>query len=146
MRKLDEIAASPDNKDKIITFKTFLTNVASLEHLNGHICAFLLDLSNYLAIDFSGKYDTKIFIEHHFNEGWEASGFSTMPLNNKIFDLFTFFKVNEVRINFEEKYAEINLELVGKNEIFENKFSNRGNQYVDYKVKYDEYSNQIKFD
>ena len=69
-----------------------------------------------------------------------------MPLNNKIFDLFTFFKVNEVRINFEEKYAEINLELVGKNEIFENKFSNRGNQYVDYKVKYDEYSNQIKFD
>ena len=146
LRKLDEIAASPDNKDKIITFKTFLTNVASLEHLNGHICAFLLDLSNYLAIDFSGKFDTKIFIEHHFNEGWEASGFSTMPLNNKIFDLFTFFKVNEVRINFEEKYAEINLELVGKNEIFENKFSNRGNQYVDYKVKYDEYSNQIKFD
>ena len=146
LRKLDEIAASPDNKDKIITFKTFLFNVASLEHLNGHICAFILDFSNYLAIDFSGKFDTKIFIQHHFNQEWEPSCFSTMPLNYKIFDLFTFFKVNEVKINFEDKYAEINLELVGKNEIFEDKFSNRGNQYVDYKVVYDDDTNEIKFE
>ena len=69
-----------------------------------------------------------------------------MPLNYKIFDLFTFFKVNEVKINFEDKYAEINLELVGKNEIFEDKFSNKGNQYVDYKVVYDDDTNEIKFE
>ena len=141
---LDEISTKVKNEDKIITFKTFLFNVASLEHFHGKMCALLLDIENYFSFFNTDKFDTKIFIEHHFQKGWQTSCFSTKTYNYKTFNLFTFFKVNEVKINFEEKYAEIKLEVVGKNEIFEEKFNIKGKDYFDYTVDYIENENLIK--
>ena len=127
--ELDKIANKTENEDKIITFKTFLNNVINFDN---DVSRLLLNIKKLFTIDFSDRYDTKIYIRHHYKEEWKASCFTTLlGIDSKIFDLFTFFKVNEVKINFEEKKAEINLELVGKNVIFEEKFNEKGNEYMD---------------
>ena len=141
--KLDSISIDPKEENRIITFKTFLKNVSSLMHSNGIIHSLLMDFKNYFDLSNSDRYDTKIYIEHHFSNGWETSCFSIpSQLNYKIFNLFTFFKVNEVKINFENKCAEIKLELVGKYDIFEDIFDENG-KYKNYNVQYDENLNAI---
>ena len=139
--ELDKIANKTENEDKIITFKTFLNNVINFDN---DVSRLLLNIKKLFTIDFSDRYDTKIYIRHHYKEEWKASCFTTLlGIDSKIFDLFTFFKVNEVKINFEEKKAEINLELVGKNVIFEEKFNEKGNEYMDYNIEYNDDENII---
>ena len=141
---LEDLIELDKNIEKIITFKTFLSNVTSLEHLNGKINALIMNFKNYFSFYNYDKFDTKVYIEHHYDILWKASCFSTMPHNDKIFNLFSFFKVKEVKINFEEKYSEIKLELVGKNEIFEEKFGEKGKANINYNVIYDEHRNIIQ--
>ena len=141
---LEDLIELDKNIEKIITFKTFLSNVTSLEHLSGKINALIMNFKNYFSFYNYDKFDTKVYIEHHYDILWKASCFSTMPHNDKIFNLFSFFKVKEVKINFEEKYSEIKLELVGKNEIFEEKFGEKGKANINYNVIYDEHRNIIQ--
>lgn len=114
-----------NNINKLITFKTFLIDVVSLEHIQGKLAALYMDFENYFSFRDLNKFDTKIYIKHNFKQNWKASCFSELS-NTKIFNLFTFFKVIDVKIDYESKYAEVKLELVGKNEIFENKTGNKG--------------------
>ena len=65
-----------------------------------------------------------------------------MPVNNKIFNLFSFFKVNEVKINYETKNAEIRLELVGKKKIFEQTIGN--NENAKFNIYYDKNQNYVE--
>lgn len=132
------------NLNKIIIFKTFLSNVNSLEHLNGKINSLRRDIRNFFSFDFSDKYDTKIYIEHHFDLHWKACCFNSFPGNDKIFNLFSFFKVKEVKINFEEKYAEIKLEVVGKFEIFEEILGEEKNKNKRYNIEYNKENNVIQ--
>lgn len=143
---LDLIANARSNKDKIITFKGFLNDVMSSEIMSGKIAKFIsniIDIKNYFTFKKTDKYVTKVYIEHNFDTHWEASCFSKTS-NNKIFNLFTFFKVNELNINFQEKRAELKLELVGKNEVFEEKFSENDSKYINYDINYEEYNINYK--
>ena len=121
-----------ENLDKLITFKTFLIDIMTLEHLHGIINAKIFDFNNFFSFKSSDKFDTKIYIKHKYKIGWKASCFS-FTSSVKIFNLFTFFKVTEVKIDYELKYAEVKLELIGKNEIFENKI---GNKDLKFKIDY----------
>ena len=104
----------------------------TLEHLHGIINAKIFDFNNFFSFKSSDKFDTKIYIKHKYKIGWKASCFS-FTSSLKIFNLFTFFKVTEVKIDYELKYAEVKLELIGKNEIFENKI---GNKDLKFKINY----------
>ena len=122
-----------NNIDKLITFKTFLLDVFTLEHLHGKISARIFNLKNYFYFSFrnANEFDTKIYILHKYKENWKPSCFECYYCLSSIifFNLFTFFKVKEVKIDYELKYAEIKLELVGKNEIFENKIGNKNKKF-----------------
>ena len=131
------------NLNKLITFKTFLFDVTTLEHLNGKINALIIDFQNYFTFLKADEFDTKIYIKHNFEYIWKPSCFSTLN-NYKIFNLFTFFKVIEVKINFETKYAELKLDVVGKAEIFENKLGIRQNANNRYVINYDNNNNRIE--
>ena len=141
--KLDKISLEPKEENRIITFKTFLENVTSLETYIGIIDSYVIDFKNFFSFFDLDKYDTKIYIIHHFSKGWETSCFSFSITNYKIFNLFTFFKVNEVKINFEDKNAEIRLEHVGKYDIFEDKFAEKEYKHINYNIKYDQKLNAI---
>ena len=139
---LDDLNELDSNVNNVITFKKFLIDVTSLEHLNGKINAFVINLNNFFNRSNTDKYDTKIYILHNYYFSWRASCFSTMPVNNKIFNLFSFFKVNEVKINYETKYAEIRLELVGKKKIFEQTIGN--NENAKFNIYYDKNQNYVE--
>ena len=66
---------------------------------------------------------------------WKVSCFNNIK-NAKKFNLFSFFKVIEVNINYETKSAEITLETVGKNEIFEAKIGKKENEKIKYYIEY----------
>jgi len=123
------------NRNNIIIFKTFLTYLANLEHLNGQIYAIYNDINKYL---FFKKFDTKIFIRHHHDDNWSPCCFS-LPSNGKIFNLFSYFLVEDVKINYEDNYAEINLEVVGKKAIFEERIGNDIENIQKYKI-YEKYN------
>ena len=118
------------NRNNIIIFKTFLTYLASLDHLNGQIYAIYNDINKYL---FFKKFDTKIFIRHHHDDNWSSCCFG-LPSNGKIFNLFSYFLVEDVKINYEDNYAEINLEVVGKKAIFEERIGNDIENIQKYKI------------
>lgn len=143
LNELYKISKRNNEADKIITFKTFIPNINQLDHLNGKINAFLTDFKYFFSVFFSDEFDTKVYITHHFDTFWKASCFSLIS-GAKIFNLFSFFKVNEVNINIKKKSAEIKLELVGKYEIFEERFCEKKNENIDYNVIYDENNNVIK--
>ena len=139
LKKLDEIANKKENKDKIITFNTFLTNVINIESLGGKIKEFF-NFKNFFKSIWKEKFDTIIYINYNFEKDWKFLCFNSNIIMT--FNLFTFFKVNDVKINFEEKCAEISLETVGKREIFEEKFYYYNAQ--DYNVYYNEKDNIIE--
>ena len=129
------------NRNKIIIFKTFLTYLANLEHLNGQIYAIYNDINKYL---FFKKFDTKIFIRHRHDDNWSPCCFS-LPSNGKIFNLFSYFLVEDVKINYEDNYAEINLEVVGKKTIIEERIGNDIENIQKYRIyqKYNYNENKL---
>ena len=109
----EDVKRLESNKDNIILFKTFLKDITTLEHLHGMI------YKNKIDFDFvkkNNKFDTKINIIHSFNENsWLATCFSlsTFFFPEKIFNLFSFFKVIDVDINYDKKEVEVTLQNVG---------------------------------
>ena len=132
----EDLEILQNNINKIITFKNFLSKIYSLEHFHGQICAYMNYIKNYgFLISDSNKFDTKIYIFHNFDNLWKASCFSNIK-NAKKFNLFSFFKVIEVNINYETKSAEITLETVRKYEIFEAKIGKKENEKIKYYIEY----------
>ena len=137
---LKDLEGLDNNINKLITFKTFLIDIVSLEHIQGKLGALLMDFQNYFSFRDLNKFDTKIYIKHNYKQTWKASCFSVLS-NKKIFNLFTFFKVVDVKIDYESKYAEVKLELVGKNEIFESEIGNKG---IKFDINYIKKDNIIR--
>ena len=137
---LKDLEGLDNNINKLITFKTFLIDIVSLEHIQGKLGALLMDFQNYFSFRDLNKFDTKIYIKHNYKQTWKASCFSVLS-NKKIFNLFTFFKVVDVKIDYESKYAEVKLELVGKNVIFESEI---GNKDIKFDINYIKKDNIIR--
>ena len=140
----EDLELLQNNINKIITFKNFLSQIYSLEHLSGKINAFIDHIKNYkFFISDSDKFDTNIYITHNFDNLWKASCFSFID-NSKIFNLFSFFRVKEVNINYRRKSASIKLETVGKCEIFEAEIGKKENENIEYNIEYSPENNIIR--
>ena len=119
----EDVKRLESNKDNIILFKTFLKDITTLEHLHGMI------YKNKIDFDFvkrNNKFDTKINIIHSFNENsWLATCFSlsTFFFPEKIFNLFSFFKVIDVGIDYDKKEVDVTLTNVGIQNILEVKIA-----------------------
>ena len=140
----DDLEEILNNINKLITFKTFLCDLNSLEHLNGKVNIYVNEYLSYFSFSKDEKYDTKIYIKHNYKSNWKPSCFRTEPYNHCLFNLFTFFKVINIKIDYERKSAEIHLENVGKTEIFEEKIWKREKEKKKYNIKYDQNENIIK--
>lgn len=137
----EDIKRFEQNKNRIILFKTFLNEMTTLEHTHGLIYKEKIDIT---LVKSDSKFDTKIYIIHNFDEStWKASciNLSTMLFPEKVINLFTFFKVLIVDVDYGEKSASITLGTVGKRKILEEEIANLNNKF---KVQYDNYDNVIK--
>ena len=143
----DDLEGLKNNLNKLITFKTFLCDLNSRDQPNGKINIFVnyfLSYFSFLSFSNKEKYDTKIFIMHKFKSNWKPSCFRTEPYNHCLFNLFTFFKVIDIKIDDEKKSAEIRLENVGKKEIFEGKMWKLEKENKKFNFEYDQNENIIK--
>ena len=137
----EDIKRLEQNKDRIILFKTFLNEMTTLEHAHGLIYKEKIDISS---VKSDSKFDTKIYILHYFDESnWKASciSLSTMLFPEKVINLFTFFQVLIVDVDYGEKTASITLSTVGKTKILEEEIAKLNNKF---KVQYDNNDNVIK--
>jgi hypothetical protein len=129
----EDIKRFESNKNKIIMFKTFLNEITTLEHLQGLAYKAKIDAS---FVKVNNKFDTEINIRHVFNESlWEATGISLSKFffPEKVFNLFSFFKVVDVDINYGNKSAIITLENVGIKYNLEEKIARFNNRFnVEY--------------
>ena len=124
----EDIKRFESNKNKIILFKTFLNEITTLEHFQGIV------YKNKIDADFvkkNNKFDTQIYFRHLFDDSWEATCFSlsTFLFPEKVFNLFTFFKVVDVDINYDKRQAVVNLENVGIQYILEEIISAMNDQF-----------------
>ena len=137
----EDIKRFESNKNKIIMFKTFLNEITTLEHLQGLAYKAKID-STFVKVN--NKFDTEINIRHVFNESlWEATGISLSKFffPEKVFNLFSFFKVVDVDINYGNKSAIITLENVGIKYNLEEKIARFNNRF---KVEYNRRENIIE--
>ena len=126
-----ELIKLKENISKIICFKIFLCDIAPLGHLQGFLYQKLIDSKEFIEttylniLDYNDKYDCKIYINYCFQESWKANCISVskgkLQMPEKIFNLFSFFKVKDVKIDENDKSAEIILDSIGKKEILEKK-------------------------
>ena len=125
----EDIKRFENNKNNIILFKTFLNNMTTMGHLQGLAYKAKIDA----CFDKSNnKFDTQIYIIHNFNrDSWKATCFSlnTMFFPEKIINLFSFFKVREIDVNYNEKIAKVTLETIGIKEILEEKIAQYNNKF-----------------
>ena len=129
----EDVKRFESNKNKIILFKTFLNEITTLEHLQGLAYKAKIDSTFVKA---NNKFDTQININHKFNESlWKATciSVSTFFFPEKVFNLFSFFKVVAVDINYGNKSAIITLENVGIKYNLEEKIAQYNNRF---KVEY----------
>ena len=119
-----------NNVGKIIVFPSFTSTSMNLE-----VCK-----------DFSGRKDDsdesvedrkskKIFsvifyISFDLKSNWFPNGIDVHGISGYgyeeeiLFQPFTFFKITKVDINFDKNIADIDLEVIGRKEILENKIKN----------------------
>jgi hypothetical protein len=130
----EDVVRFEKNLNNIILFKTFVNQMTTLEHLHGQIYRAKIDSTFQKKLN---KFDTQIFIIHHYNDeqNWKPSSISlnTYLFPEKIINLFSFFIVEKVDINYKEKTAKITLGTVGKIYYLEEKIANANNCF---KVEY----------
>ena len=125
----EDIKRLENNKNNIILFKTFLNNMTTMGHLQGLAYKAKIDACFDKG---NNKFDTQIYIIHNFNrDSWKAICFSlnTMFFPEKIINLFSFFKVREIDVNYNEKIAKVTLETIGIKEILEEKIAQYNNKF-----------------
>ena len=137
----EDIVRFEKNINNIILFKTFLNEMTTLEHLHGQLYRTKIDTSFQKKLN---KFDTQIFINHNFlNENWKASciSLSTFLFPEKVINLFTFFEVQKVDVNYEEKTAKITLGNVGRIKILEEQIAEKNNIF---KLEYNNFDNLME--
>ena len=127
-----ELIKLKNNINQIISFKIFLSEnaVSELSHIDGEIYKAIINVKTFFSntylnlLDLNDLYDCKIYINYVCQKNWKTNCFSVskgiMGFPEKIFNLFSFFKVKEVKIDENNKSAEIFLDSIGKKEILEN--------------------------
>ena len=102
-----------------------------------------------------GKFSVLIIIDYQYKKDWVPSAFSVIDLSeNKfekeyIFQPFSFYKIQNIEIDFDKYEANIYLMNVGKKKILENsiktnkiiKYNEKENIMIDYEER--EYSDDI---
>lgn len=128
----EDVVRFEKNINNIILFKTFINEMTTLEHMHGLIYRSKIDSSFQKKFN---KFDTQIFINHYFDDNFKASciSLSTALFPEKVINLFTFFEVLKVDVNYKEKTAKITLKNIGKTEILEEIIANKKNLF---KVEY----------
>lgn len=129
---IDDLLIFKKNINKIISFKSFLNELAPLTHLHGYIYKFFNDASTSISSfrnNLVGKNKFSVSIKIKFNHKdniWLPNCYSvsTSAFPEKIIQLFTFFKIKNVLINEGIMTGEILLESIGRKEILEEKMSN----------------------
>lgn len=137
----EDIKRFESNKDKVIVFKTFLNEITTLDHFQGKVYKACID-SKFSKKN--NKFDTQIHIRHIFDENsWKATCFSlnTTFFPEKVFNLFSFFKVKDINIDYTNKEAKVNLENVGIKEFMEERIAELNNHFS---VNYDRNENIIE--
>ena len=131
-----ELMKLQENINQIICFKTFLCDIAPSGHIHGEIYRGFINGKTFLhnfylnLVDKNIMYDCKITINHIFQDNWKTNCFSVFSKDiisfpQKIFNLFSFFRVKEVKIDQNDKSAQIVLDTIGKKEILEYKIWNK---------------------
>ena len=132
------------NIDKIISFKSFLNEIAPLTHIHGLFYKFINDVSSKLSSfknNLVGKNKFSVSFKIKFNHkdnDWlpNCISVSTSNFPEKIFQLFSFFKIKNVIINEENQSGEILLESIGRKEILEEKiFTDIEINYINYNTE-----------
>ena len=134
----EDVVRFEKNLNNIILFKTFVNEMTTLEHLHGQIYRYKIDSSFKKKLN---KFDTQIFIINHYDaQHWKPSCISlnTCLYPEKIMNLFSFFIVEKVDINYKEKTAKITLGTVGKIYFLEEKIAKANNCF---KVEYNRIDN-----
>ena len=134
------------NINKIISFKSFLNEIAPLTHIHGYIYKFLNDVSSTVSSfrnNLVGKNKFSVSLRIQFNHRdkiWLPNCYSvsTAAFPEKIFQLFTFFIIKNVIINEEKQSGEIFLESIGRKEILEERI------YNDMEINYISYNEREK--
>ena len=126
------------NINKIISFKSILNEIAPLTHIHGLLYNSINNVSSAVSSlwnNLVGKKKFYVSLKIKFNHKdniWLPNCYSvsTAAFPEKIFQLFTFFKIKDVIINKEKETGEISLESIGRKEILEEKMSN------EYEINY----------
>ena len=121
------------NINKIISFKTFLNEIAPLNHLQGqiyklknNISSFFSEVYNNYLLDKKKFYVSLKIKYNHKDKIWipNCISVSTAGFPEKTIQLFTFFKIKNVIINEDKNLGEIELQSIGRKEILEEKLCN----------------------
>ena len=132
-----------NNINKIISFKSILNEIAPVTHVHGLLYKFINDVSSTVSSfrnNLIGKNKYYISLKIKFNHKdniWLPNCYSvsSTAFPEKIFQLFTFFKIKNVIINEEKATGEISLESIGRKEIIEEKMSNENEiNYITFNV------------
>lgn len=111
---------------KIIVFPSFTSTT-----MNTHTCEFFSSRDDSVEYRKSEKIFSVIFhISFDLKSNWFPNGIDVHTIScyggeeEILFQPFTFFKIIKVDIDFDKNIADIDLEVIGRKEILENKIKN----------------------
>ena len=127
-----------NNIGNIITFPNF-TSSSTLKSV----------AENFSIMNQNGKNDFRVIFEikHKFKKNWTPNAVDVEPISEckgeeeKLFQPYSFFKINSVNINIKEKTADIKMETIGKTSILEEGLKNGKKIWYNYKENAMEISN-----
>ena len=141
---LSDLKLFQQNINEIISFKTFLCDLTTLEHLHGQIYRLFKDSNSFFKKIYSElvenkKYTVSIKINYQYNPKWKTNCFSvsktTISLPAKIFQFFSFFRIKNVIINENNFEGEILLDSIPRKEILEEKLYNEfDTNFISYNI------------
>lgn len=123
------------NKSQIISFKTFLSELTTLEHLHGQLFRVIKDSKFFIYKFFNDtKYTVSFKINYKYNQLYKSNCFSvSKSFPEKIFQYFSFFKIKNVTINENKYEAEIELDSIPRKEVIEEKLCDESKiNYLSY--------------
>ena len=117
-----------NNVGKIIVFPSFTSTTMNLE--TSERFSRRVDYSDELDRKSKKIFSVIFYISFDLKSNWfpngiDVHGISSFTNEEEIlFQPFTFFKITKVDINFDKNIADIDLEVIGRKEILENKIKN----------------------
>lgn len=117
------------NIGNIITFPSFLSSSTSIDTARGFAsgnCS-------------SNKFKVILTIKYKFKNNWKPSAVNVKSISQypgeeeRLFQCYSFFKIKNVKIDIENRSADIELETVGKTSILEEEIKNNKKLRYNYK-------------